>query len=141
MALGTGAKIVLGLSLAGAVTYLVLSDSGEGVLEYVFVDQVVDQPERYEGRTIKIHGVVVPGSVERRVGASADYQFVIEHEGRRLAVHHTDIVPDTFRESGDVILTGRLNQTGDLFESNEMSAKCPSKYQEQAKAAKGRPVR
>jgi len=141
MALGTGVKVVLGLALVGAGSYLVLSDTGEGMLEYAFVDRVVAQPARYKGRTIKLHGKVVPGTVTQKVGSSGDYQFVIEHEGRTLAVHHTDLVPDTFQESSDVILTGKLNEAGDVFNSTEMSAKCPSKYQEQSLAAGDQPAR
>ena len=39
---------------------------------------------------------------------------------------------DTFAEGGEVVLTGTL-QDG-RFESDEMAAKCPSKYEEQASA-------
>jgi cytochrome c-type biogenesis protein CcmE len=136
MALGTGTKIALGVILAGAVSYLVLSDTGEGVLEYVFVDKLMASPDDYIGRTIQVHGVVVPGTIEQRVGETGDYRFVIEHGGSRLTVHFTNIVPDTFQEGGDVVLTGRLEGTGDLFVSDEMSAKCPSKYEEQGGVSK-----
>ncbi len=131
MALTHGTKAGLGLVIAAAIGYLVVSDSGEGVLEYVYVDKVAGSPEAYIGRTIKVHGVVVEGSVKKKKGTTGDYHFVIEHEGKQLAVHFTDIPPDTFQEGGEVVLTGRLNESGDLFESNEMSAKCPSKYEEE----------
>jgi cytochrome c-type biogenesis protein CcmE len=131
MALGTGTRIALGVALAGAVSYLVLSDTGEGVLEYVFVDKLMASPDEYKGRTIRVHGIVVPGTIKQRVGATGDYQFVIEHGRRRLAVHYTNLVPDTFQEGGEVVLTGKLEDAGDLFVSDEMSAKCPSKYEEQ----------
>lgn len=133
MALSTGTRIGLGLAVAGAITFLVLSDKGEGVLEYVYVDSVAADPAHYSGRTIKVHGTVVEGSIKKKKGTTGDYAFVVQHEGKMLAVHYTNIPPDTFQEGGEVILTGRLNEAGDLFESDEMSAKCPSKYEEQAK--------
>jgi cytochrome c-type biogenesis protein CcmE len=74
---------------------------------------------------------VVPGTIEQKVGATGDYHFVIEHGGSRLAVHYTNVVPDTFQEGGEIVLTGRLEGVKDLFVSDEMSAKCPSKYEEQ----------
>ena len=134
MALPLATKLVIGLVVAGAVSYLVLADEGEGVLEYVYVEKVVEAPAKYAGRTIKVHGTVVPGTVRQKVGASGDYTFEIEREGRRLAVHYTNMVPDTFAEGGEVVLTGRLSDGGDRFDSDEMAAKCPSKYEEEPMA-------
>jgi cytochrome c-type biogenesis protein CcmE len=131
MALETGAKIGLGVVLAGAVGYLVFSDTGEGVLDHVEADQVVAAPDQYQGREIKVYGIVVEGSIKQKKGQNADYLFEIEHNGKRLKVHFTDMVPDTFQEGGEVQLTGHLNAAGDTIESNEMSAKCPSKYEEE----------
>lgn len=139
MALNTSSTIGLGVVLAGAIGYLVLSDSGEGVLEYVYVDKVMAAPDKYTGRMIKVHGTVVEGTVKKKKGTTGDYHFVIENEGERLAVHYTNIPPDTFKEGGEVILTGRLSEAGDLFESDEMSAKCPSKYEEEQAVRQGGP--
>jgi cytochrome c-type biogenesis protein CcmE len=133
MALSTGTRIGLGLIVAGSIAFLVLSDTGEGVLEYVYVDKVMEEPARYSGRTLKVHGIVVEGSIKKKKGSQGDFTFVVEHGGHRMPVHYTNIPPDTFQEGGEVVLTGRLNSAGDLFESDEMSAKCPSKYEEQQK--------
>ncbi|MEM6289644.1 MAG: cytochrome c maturation protein CcmE [Myxococcota bacterium] len=131
MALSLGSKIGIGLVVAGAVGYLVFSDPGEGVLEYVYAEKVVATPDKYKGRTIQVHGTVVDGSIKKKKGSTGDYRFIIESQGERLAVHFTNIPPDTFQEGGEVVLTGRLSDGGDLFESDEMSAKCPSKYEEE----------
>lgn len=133
MALPLSSQILVGLVVGGAALYLVSTGSGEGVLEYVFVDRVVDAPAAYSGRTIKVHGVVVPGTVMQKKGAAGDYTFEIEKDGRRLPVHFTSMVPDTFAEGGEVILTGEL--VAGRFESEEMAAKCPSKYEERPLAA------
>ncbi|HET6581965.1 MAG TPA: cytochrome c maturation protein CcmE [Nannocystaceae bacterium] len=132
MALTLGTKIVLVAALTGATGYLVFSDTGEGVLEYMYVDKVADDMASYEGRTIKVHGIVVAGSITKKKGTTGDYNFVIEYGGRRLPVHFTNIPPDTFQEEGEVVVTGKL--TNGTFESDEMSAKCPSKYEEEASA-------
>ncbi len=133
MALPLGTKIALGAAVVGALAYLSFSDTGEGVLEYVYVERVAANPDAYLGRTIKVHGVVVAGSIQQKTGTTGDYRFVVEHQGKRLPVHYTNLVPDTFQEDGEVVLTGRLTkgEGGHLFESDEMSAKCPSKYEEQ----------
>jgi cytochrome c-type biogenesis protein CcmE len=121
--------MALGAAALAASAYLIFSDTGEGVLEYVYVDRVVEAPDEFEGRTIKVHGLVVEGTVKQSTGKSGDYRFMVAHEGQKLAVHYTNLVPDTFQEGGEVVLTGQLVGGGKLFESDEMSAKCPSKYE------------
>ena len=84
-----------------------------------------------------MHGTVVDGSISKKKGTTGDYRFIIESQGERLAVHFTNIPPDTFQEGGEVVLTGRLTEGGKLFESDEMSAKCPSKYEEEDAVRQG----
>ena len=134
MAMNSTTQIVLGAALFASVGFLVFWSGGgaqEGVLEYVYVDKVVEDPTSFQGRTFKVHGIVVEGTVRQKKNTSGDYTFEIEHEGERLKVHYTDMVPDTFAEGGEVVLTGRLSQDGETVESSEMSAKCPSKYEEE----------
>ncbi len=66
MALPVSSKVFIGLFVGGAVFYLVSTSSGEGVLDYIFVDKVVDNPAMYSGRMIKVHGTVVPAPSSRR---------------------------------------------------------------------------
>lgn len=139
MALSPISKVAIVAVVAGAAALTMFLDTGEGVLEYVYVEKIFEDPEHFQGRTFKVHGTVVEGSIKQKKGTTGDYRFVIQHEGKRLAVHFTNIPPDTFQEGGEVILTGRLNGAGDTFESEEMSAKCPSKYEEEAKVEGGAP--
>lgn len=132
MALPVTTQVILGLAIASAAVYMISTSDNEGVLEYVFVDKFVDNQAQYAGRTIKVHGVVVPGTVRQRIGAAGDYTFEVEREGRRMPVHFNNMVPDTFAEGGEVILTGEFRDG--RFESEEMAAKCPSKYEETASA-------
>ncbi|MBC8071918.1 MAG: cytochrome c maturation protein CcmE [Deltaproteobacteria bacterium] len=129
MALTLGTKLGIGVVLAGAIGYLVVSDTGEGVLEYLYVDKLMSDVQKYEHRTLKVHGIVVKGSIQRKKGETGDMKFVVEYGGQRLPVHYTNDPPDTFQEEGEVVLTGQLVEG--TFESDEMSAKCPSKYEEE----------
>ena len=112
----------------------------EGVLEYLYVEQVVaklhEDPQHFAGRTIKVHGTVVEGSIKKS-NKTGDYRFAVEHGGERIDVHFTDIPPDTFAEGGEVVLVGSFDATGTVFESEEMNAKCPSKYENEAGAPPG----
>lgn len=130
MALSTGTQIGIGIAVIGAVAYLVFSSPDEGVLEYVYVDAVVAEPGSFTSREFKVHGNVVEGTLEQ--DASDDsYHFVIEFKGERLKVIYDDMLPDTFVEGGEVVLTGRLDTQSMVMRSSEMSAKCPSKYEEE----------
>ena len=42
---------------------------------------------------------------------------------------YTGIVPDTFKDGAEVVLTGRLGPDGFQVEPNGVTAKCPSKYE------------
>ena len=132
MALNKATQFAIGGVIAGAIAFLVFSAPDEGVLEYVYVDKVMAEPGEFEGREIKVHGNVVENSL--RQAENGDYHFVVEYNQQRLRVIYSDLLPDTFAEGGEVVLTGRLYaEEGDLprFESREMSAKCPSKYEEE----------
>jgi cytochrome c-type biogenesis protein CcmE len=125
MALSTVTQITIGGIVAAALAFLVLSSPDEGVLEYVYADKVVDAPQDF-----KVHGNVVEGTLRQDTGDDT-YYFVIEFKGRRLKVAYDDLLPDTFAEGGEVVLTGRLDPDTMVIHANEMTAKCPSKYEEE----------
>jgi cytochrome c-type biogenesis protein CcmE len=43
-------------------------------------------------------------------------------------VFYTGIVPDTFKDNSEIVVTGHLTPEG--FMASDMTAKCPSKYEE-----------
>jgi cytochrome c-type biogenesis protein CcmE len=137
MALSNTAMYVIGGLIGMATVVLVASAPDEGLLDYVYVDAVVDSPGDYRDRDIQIHGLVVADSLAQDE-SSGDYHFVVEYRGRRLPVVFDGQLPDTFAEGGEVVATGRLDDDGGLFRSSEMSAKCPSKYEEEPGAPAAR---
>ncbi len=130
MALSKTSMLVIGGLIGAAAVVLVLSAPQEGMLDYIYVDTVVDSPSEYTGRDIQIHGLVVTDSLEQDE-KTGNYHFGVELKGRRLAVVFDGQLPDTFAEGGEVVATGRLDDDGRVFRSSEMSAKCPSKYEEE----------
>lgn len=128
MALARSTQFILGSLLVGAVVVLVATDEPGGRLEYMQVDELLAQGAKLQGEEIQVHGKVVPGTVSRKTGDEVEYRFEIEHKGQKLAVRHLNMVPDTFQEKGEVVLTGSLGPDGS-FVSRDMTAKCPSKYE------------
>ncbi|MNC87236.1 Cytochrome c-type biogenesis protein CcmE [compost metagenome] len=74
-----------------------------------------------------MHGYVVPGSIGRKRDA-LDYQFDLQRNGQVVRAYYSGVVPDTFKDEAEVVLTGELTSGG--FMATEMTAKCPSKYEE-----------
>jgi cytochrome c-type biogenesis protein CcmE len=101
---------------------------------YKHVDEVVANAKTMRDRRmhLQVHGRVVPGSIEQRVGTS-EYRFVMESCEPRpcatLEVHYTGWLPDTFRSGEEVIAKGSLDGEGRLqVVPDGIMAKCPSKY-------------
>ena len=85
-------------------------------------------PQQWDGKRLQLHGFVVPGSILRRRD-TLEYKFQLHNQGSTINASYTGIVPDTFKDGSEVVLTGKL--TNDNFEvsPNGVMAKCPSKYE------------
>jgi cytochrome c-type biogenesis protein CcmE len=122
------AKIgVTSLVLATAFGVLLYSTLGESMQYYKYVDEVMAQPEAWQGKNLQVHGHVVPGSIARKPD-SLEYRFEVYRNGKTVRAFYSGIVPDTFKDDSEVVLTGALTKDG--FHATDMTAKCPSKYEE-----------
>ena len=115
--------------LATAFGVLLYSSLGESLQQYKYVDEVIAAPQQYEGRRMQIHGFVVPNSISRKKN-TAEYRFNVQRNGKVITAFYTGSPVDQFKDEAEVVLTGVLK--GDSFHSTEMTAKCPSKYEERA---------
>ena len=138
MALARSTQFVLGALLVGAVTVLVTTDNKEGRIEYMQVDELLARSDELRGEELQLHGKVVPGTVQKRTGDEVEYRFDIEFGGQIISIRHLNMVPDTFQEKGEVVLTGTLGQDN-VFVSRDMTAKCPSKYEKAQQAGEQHP--
>ena len=115
------------LVLLVAFGVLLYSTLGESMQYYKYVDEVMADPGQWQGKPLQVHGYVVPGSIGRKRDA-LEYQFQVQRNGKVIKAYYTGIVPDTFKNDSEVVLTGQLTPQG--FMATEMTAKCPSKYEE-----------
>ena len=119
--------VVTVVVLAGAFTALLATTLKDNLQYYKYVDEVVVAQQEFEGKNLQIHGYVVPGSIGQKPN-SLDYKFDLHRNGKVIRAYYTGVVPDTFKDDAEVVLTGRL--TPDGFAATDMTAKCPSKYEE-----------
>ena len=115
--------LVIGLALVGLM-YTTLS---EGTEYYKHVDEVVSNPQAWQGKHLQLHGFIVDGSL-MQLPNTLDYKFQVQSNGKVIAARYTGVVPDTFKDGAEVVLKGRLDGNGFMVEPNGVMAKCPSKY-------------
>jgi cytochrome c-type biogenesis protein CcmE len=116
------------LVLAVAFGGLLFSSLREGTEYYKHVDEVMANPDGWYGKRLQLHGHVVDGSIMRRRD-SLDYRFQIQSNGKVVNASYTGVVPDTFKDGAEVVVSGRLSKDGFTVAPNGVMAKCPSKYE------------
>ena len=110
--------------VGGALTGLLAMTVREGAAYYKHVDEVMNSPEQWYAKPLKLHGFVT--DLEKRTD-SLDYRFRVKKDDYSVLATYTGIAPDTFNNGSEVVLTGRLGPDG--FRAEEIMAKCPSKYE------------
>jgi len=101
---------------------------------YKKVDELMAEPDKFVGKTLRVHGWVELGSVEENiVGQEMKRDFWLEANGARILVRHKGPVPDSFDTDGgsEVVAKGKLvKEKGEwVFHADDLMAKCPSKYE------------
>lgn len=120
--------LVTTVVLGGAFITLLATSMRENVQFYKHVDEVMPHAEQWYGKTLKLQGNVVDGSIARRPN-SLDYRFDVKHGDSTVTAYYTGVVPDNFQDGAEVVITGRLTDAGFNVESDGVMAKCPSKYE------------
>jgi cytochrome c-type biogenesis protein CcmE len=114
--------MVVGVAAAVALALLAI---GENML-YFFSPTQIKNGEAPLGRTLRVGGLVVPGSVVRESG-SLVLHFELTDNRESLPVRFSGILPDLFREGQGIVATGALKPDG-LFVAAEVLAKHDENY-------------
>jgi cytochrome c-type biogenesis protein CcmE len=122
--------MVGGLLVMGTAGYLMASSIKETAVYYLtpteLAAKVQADPTFYE-TGVKIGARVVPGTIRRGEGGR-ELDFTMTDGARTYPVHYKGIIPDTFTDSADVVLEGRLGRDG-TFRATVLLAKCASRYE------------
>ena len=132
-------KVLLSVAVVGVAAVLLIQSSAADTEYYEHVNEVTTHPQKWEGKSLKVHGFVEPGSIDEHIeGDHAVRTFVLEYKGQRLLVKHSGPKPDTFRDLAEVVAEGTLVKKDDgsyILQSTNLMAKCPSKYQQDKRSA------
>ncbi len=110
-----------------AVVYVFITGMRDTMVYYYNVSEVADNRAELTGEALRVHGQVVPGSIETD-HTGLVHKFLIEEGGRTVPVVYRDIVPDTFEDRADAVVEGAFDADG-TFQATFLMAKCPSKYE------------
>ena len=117
------AAIALGVVALGVATALVLM-AFEKNLVFFFTPSQVAANEAPQGKTFRIGGMVLAGSVKRE---GVDVHFVVTDTARTIPVVYRGALPDLFREGKGVVAQGQLGADG-VFRAREVLAKHDENY-------------
>ncbi|MBI2344253.1 MAG: cytochrome c maturation protein CcmE [Deltaproteobacteria bacterium] len=118
------------LLIGGVIGYLFSSAFRSAIQYYVTVAELQAAPPP-PGRILKVGGTVKSGTLTQTGSRPVTYQFTVAQGDDELPVRYTGMVPDTFKEGGEVVATGTLGADG-TFEATHILAKCASKYEAKA---------
>ena len=117
------AWIALGVAALGIATALVLSAFNKNLV-FFFTPSQVAANEAPLGRTFRIGGMVVPGSLKRE---GVEVRFAVTDTAKTIPVVYRGQLPDLFREGKGVVAQGHLGPDG-TFTAREVLAKHDENY-------------
>lgn len=118
-------RLIIGLLVAVGGFYMLINSMMEGGAYLVTVDQAVAAGKT--DKLVRVKGTVVEGSYQNPEGTN-QHSFTIHGEDQVMQVEYEGPLPDVFTEGREVVAQGTL--TGTTLVANEVTAKCPSKYEE-----------
>jgi cytochrome c-type biogenesis protein CcmE len=131
----TRAKFMLGgLVILGTASFLAAKSTAATAQFYLTPHELAERlraDDSFRENGMKVGGRVVPGTIVRAAG-NKEVRFVMRDtmatSDARFTVVYKGIIPDTFTDSVDVVVEGKLD-AGNTFQATVLLAKCASRYE------------
>ncbi|HET7790430.1 MAG TPA: cytochrome c maturation protein CcmE [Gemmatimonadales bacterium] len=134
--MNAGTKFAVGaIVIVGAVGYLMatgIKQTGQFFLTPTELSQKVATDPSFYNVGMKVGAHVVRGSVSRDM-ATQTLSFQVSDGGATYPVVFHGLPPDTFTDSVEVVVEGRLQKDG-VIHATDVLAKCGSRYETVPKA-------
>jgi len=115
--------IAVGVAALGIAAALVLAAFQKNLV-FFFTPSQVAANEAPQGRSFRIGGMVVPGSLKRD---GVNVEFTVTDTAKSMRVTFRGQLPDLFREGKGVVAQGQLGADG-MFRASEVLAKHDENY-------------
>ena len=125
--------VILLLVVGLALGYMVYAAFPGNALYFMSVNEFMEREEAQDGRIVRVSGKLVDGSFQREANSiNASFRLVDEGTGLAgeiLLASYVGVLPDLFfNPHSEIILQGSYGP-GQVFETDTIFVKCPSKYQ------------
>ncbi len=121
------------VAVAAVLGFVLLRGLGDATMYFREVDQALAEREDLGTRRFRIEGIVVDGSIEKRiVDGSTRVTFTIEQNGRDVDVEHRGDPPELFQPNIPVVLEGAFTAASGpaLFRSDRIMVRHSNQYRQ-----------
>ena len=131
--------IILAGVIALAVAYMVYAAFPGNTLYFVTVSEFMDDPKLQDGQTLRVAGALASNTFRRDDGSTLSHFALgdklpdvpgISPGSPQLPANYVGVLPDLFfNPHSEIILEGHYDAQGQVFATDNILVKCPSKYQ------------
>lgn len=120
-------KYLIGfLIVVAAIAYLAFGGLGNSLVYYVLPSEYAENPARYEGKRIRLGGLVKEGTI-RFDPKTLELDFVVTDGVVDIPVQHEGTPPELFKDNQGVVVEGRFD--GKVFKGENLLIKHSETYQ------------
>jgi len=112
--------------VAGVLGFVAYGNIGGNLVYYWSPKEVHDAGAKAVGASIRLGGLVAPGSIDR-AATGLDLRFTVTDGDATVPVHASAVPPAMFREGIGVVVEGTLREDG-VFESRRLMVKHDNEY-------------
>ncbi len=121
--------LVGGLIILGAIVYIFTSSIQQNLTFFITPSEYLQDEAKYAGRTVRLGGVVEPGSVKFNRD-NLQLSFVVSDGTVKFPVKHSGTPPDLFKEGMGVTIEGKFQGSGQsaVFQGTQLLVKHSEEY-------------
>jgi len=123
-------KYLVGFILVIGILLILMTTTFRSSLQYyVTVSELKAATIDYQKKVIKVAGIAK--NIEKAPsvdGGGLVYDFLVMEGDQSIQVRYEGMIPDTFKEDSEVVITGNLVGDNEL-QASHILAKCASKYE------------
>ncbi len=112
--------------VAGVIALVAYGNIGGNLVYYWSPNEIHAAGDKAVGATIRLGGLVAPGSIER-ASTGLDLRFTVTDGDATVPVHASAVPPAMFREGIGVVVEGTMRKDG-VFESRRLMVKHDNEY-------------
>lgn len=122
--------------IAIAVIVLAVTQLSSNVVYFFTPDEAMAKAADIQDQTIKLGGMVVPGSVDWKAQDLSLAFTVTDMKGHDIRVSHKGTPPDMFKEGSGVVVEGVIGRDGKTMTSHKLMVKHSEEYKKPGDHAK-----